>query len=126
LHLNCNNKDIGQNHRPEINRQRINMTDILELENHLKDNLEFPFLAEVCEYQESDILNEGDKVKVFGIQGNEDLYGLIVKVKLGRKTYHFPLYDLSAVDKKSDNHKLIEEYKKAFEKLFNSIFEKGK
>ena len=34
------------------------MTDILELENHLKDNLEFPFLAEVCEYQENDILNE--------------------------------------------------------------------
>lgn len=97
------------------------MTDILELENHLKDNLEFPFLAEVCEYQENDILNEGDKVKVFGIQGNEDLYGLIVKVKLGRKKYHFPLYDLSAVDKKSDNHKLIKEYKAAFEKLFNRI-----
>lgn len=97
------------------------MTDIFEWEKYLKGNLEFPFLAEMCEYQENDILNEGDKVKVFGIQGSEDLYGLIVKVKLGRTTYHFPLYDLSAVDKKSDNHKLIEEYKTAFEKLFNRI-----
>jgi len=102
------------------------MTDILELEKHLKDNLEFPFLAEVCEYQENGILNEGDKVKVFSIQGSEDLYGIIVKAKSGRKTYHFPLYDLSVVDKKSDNYKQIEEYKTVFEKLFNSILEKGK
>lgn len=97
------------------------MTDILELEKHLKDNLEFPFLAEVCEHQEYDILIMGDKIKVFGILGSEDLYGIIVKVKLGRKTYHFPLYDLSVVDKKSDNYELIEEYKTAFEKLFNTI-----
>ena len=97
------------------------MTDIFEWEKYLKGNLEFPFLAEVCEYQENDILNEVDKVKVFGIQGSEDLYGIIVKVKLGPKTYHFPLCDLAAVDKKSDNYKLIEEYKTAFEKLFNRI-----
>lgn len=103
------------------------MTDIFEWEKYLKDNLEFPFLAEVCEYQEDgDILILGDKVKVFGILGSEDLYGIIVIVKLGRKTYHFPLYDLSVVDKKSDNLKLIEEYKAAFEKLFNGILEKGK
>jgi hypothetical protein len=93
------------------------MTDILVLEKHLKDNLGFPFLAEVCEFQVNGILNEGDKVKVLGILGSEDLYGIIVKVKLGRKTYHFPLYDLSVVDKKSDNYKLIEEYKTAFEKF---------
>jgi hypothetical protein len=97
------------------------MTDILKLEKHLKDDLKFPFLAEVCECQENDILNEGDKVKVFDILGNEDLYGIIVKVKSGRKTYPFPLYDLYVVDKKSDNYELIEEYKTAFEKLYNTI-----
>jgi hypothetical protein len=30
------------------------MTDIFEWEKYLKDNLEFPFLAEVCAYQEND------------------------------------------------------------------------
>jgi hypothetical protein len=93
------------------------LTDPLVLEKHLKDNLEFPFLAEVCEYPENAILNEDNKVKVFGLLGSEDLYGIIVKVRLGRKTYNFPLYDLSVVDKKSDNYKLIEEYKTAFEKF---------
>jgi hypothetical protein len=93
------------------------LTDPLVLEKHLKDNLEFPFLAEVCEYLENAILNEDNKVKVFGLLGSEDLYGIIVKVRLGRKTYNFPLYDLSVVDKKSDNYKLIEEYKTAFEKF---------
>ena len=97
------------------------MTDILELERYLKNNLKFPFLAEVFEYQENDILNLGDKVKVFGILGSDDLYGMIVKVKLDRKTYHFPLCDLSEVDKKSNNYKLIEKYKTAFEKFYDNI-----
>ena len=70
------------------------------MEDYLRNNLNFPFLAEVSDFQEKGILNIGDGVKVHNISGSDDVYGVMAKVKFGRKTFHFPLHDLSVIDKK--------------------------
>ena len=91
--------------------------DIYEWETYLRNNLEFPFWAQISGFQEKGILNLDDKVKVHDISGSEDIYGVIAKVKLGRKTYHFPLYELAVIEKKSKNYKLIEKYKTTYGNL---------
>ena len=60
--------------------------------------LVFPFEAEVIEYQESDYINQGDKVKVHNLLDEDDLYGVIVSIRKGRKKYDFPLVDLEPIN----------------------------
>lgn len=116
-----NAPSIGYNQWPRYKENcsdtNIYFADILEWETYLKNNLEFPFWAEVANFQEKGILNLGDKVKVLDISGSDDGYGVIVKVKLSRKAYHFPLYDLAVVEKESKNCELIEKYKTTFGKI---------
>ena len=114
-----NNPQIGYNQWPKscANSDDTNPAvpeNEIDWEMYLKNNLEFPFWAEVSDFQEKGILNLGDKVKVHEISGSEDVYGVIAKVKLSRKTYHFPLYDLAPIDKNSKNHQLIEIYKTTY------------
>ena len=56
------------------------------------------------------IMGIGNKVKVHRISTEDDLFGIIVKVRFGRKKYHFPLNELKALDKESSNYKLLEDY----------------
>lgn len=77
---------------------------------HLSATLTFPFQAEVTEFQERGPLRGGDMLVVHGIESSEDLYGLIVKVTKGRKTYYFPLCDLAVADEKSPNHDPVQLY----------------
>ncbi len=79
-------------------------------EKHLRKVLQFPFDAEVYEYQERGPLQSGDKVSVKGITTIEDLYGVIVEVRFGRKKYHFPLCDLKPVDKKQPNYQAVDDF----------------
>jgi hypothetical protein len=114
-----NNPQIGYNQWPKscANSGDTNpaaQENEIDWEMYLKNNLEFPFWAEVSDFQEKGILNLGDKVKVHEISGSEDVYGVITKVKLSWKTYHFPLYDLAPIDKNSKNHQLIEIYKTTY------------
>jgi len=91
-----------------------NPDDIMRMldawDEHLTDNLSFPFEAVVSEFQERGPLRAGDRVKVTGFSGLDDLYGLIVHLRIGHRQYDFPLCDLEVVDENSPNHKLVLDY----------------
>lgn len=78
--------------------------------NYLEGRLKFPFEAEVSEYQDRGPLQSGNKVTVLGIEDYEDLYGILVKIKKGARTYIFPLCDLEAKDKNTPNYTLVDDY----------------
>jgi hypothetical protein len=79
-------------------------------EEYLNTELNFPFEAVICQYQERGVLKEGDRLMVKGIAGSDDLYGILVKASIQRKRYVFPLFDLEVVDKKSVNYLPIDDY----------------
>ena len=77
---------------------------------YLEKNLQFPFETFVHENWGRGPLNEGDRLKVFGIELADDSYGIIVACRKGRKRYDFPLVDLKITEKKSINSDIIEAY----------------
>jgi hypothetical protein len=77
-------------------------------EERLKENLEFPFEAETVDNPGP--LQVGKTVKVTGLDGSEDLYGIIAVIKDGRKKYWLPLCELVPVDKGSENYQMIDDY----------------
>ena len=86
-------------------------------EKFLSEYLSFPFTAIVTEFQGDNIfwgeqgpIKQNDKVLVTKVVGEDDLYGVIVALKVGKKLHHFPLCDLKASDKKSPNYKLTLNY----------------
>lgn len=79
-------------------------------EEHLSESLVFPFEAEVAEYQEVGPLQAGDRVKVTGIGLVDDLYGIIVDLRRGRRKYAFPLCDLEVIDENSPNYQIVRDY----------------
>lgn len=79
-------------------------------EDHFEKVLKFPFEAEVSEWQERGPLRSGDKVKVGGLEGSEDLYGVLVSLRHGRNKYVFPLCDLEVIDKSSSNYQPVKDY----------------
>jgi len=79
-------------------------------EHHLNEHLNFPFEAEVAEFQERGPLQAGDRVKVTGINLVDDLYGVIVDLSVGRRKYAFPLCDLEVTDARSPNDQLVQDY----------------
>jgi hypothetical protein len=84
------------------------------LEKYLELTCVFPFEAIISEHQGRGPLKEGDRISVKGISGDDDLYGIIVETRQGRKKYHVPLLDLEVSDKKSVNHQPVEVYKTWF------------
>jgi hypothetical protein len=82
---------------------------------YLNEKISFPFEAEICEYQEGgSILCQGDKLKVHKIEGEDDLYGVIVSVRKGRKKYSFPLVDLEPLNLDEKGKEALEDYKTWF------------
>lgn len=80
-------------------------------EEHLDANLRFPFEVEVAEFQERSPLRTGAKVVVTGLADvTDEMYGIIVEVKEGRRKLVFPLCDLEVTDKKSPNYQLVKDY----------------
>ena len=79
--------------------------------DYLEEHLAFPFEAEIDEYQSRGPLQAGDRVKVTGIGLVDDLYGLIVDLRLGRRKYAFPLCDLEVIDKRSPQYQLVHDYR---------------
>jgi hypothetical protein len=80
-------------------------------EEYLTAHLEFPFRAEVDEVQERGPLQAGDRVRVRSIIDTNVFYGVIVKVRHGRRQHAFPLCDLEALDETSENHRIIRNYR---------------
>ncbi len=77
---------------------------------HLKKVLVFPFDVEIVEGAGRGPLKVGDKIRVHRINMVDDLYGVIVDVRLGRLKYAHPLCDLEALDKKSPNYQNVRDY----------------
>ena len=84
---------------------------MLAWEEHLRHNLEFPFEAEIYEFQEYGPLQAGDRLTALGIEDVDDLYGVIVSCRRGRRRYDCPLADLAAVDESSPNAQLVQNYR---------------
>jgi|GEM_PF-995769 len=86
--------------------------DDMEIEEawqkYLEDQLQFPFEAEVVD--DPGPLEVGDIIKVTAIEGSDDLHGIIVKARMGRKQYSFPLCLLELVDKDSKNYQPVDDY----------------
>ncbi len=83
-------------------------------ERYLIESLSFPFEAEISYYQTKGVLQQGDKIRIHSIWGYDDLYGVIVKLRYGRKVYHFPLCDIKVLDEKSTNSQIILDYRNWF------------
>ena len=79
-------------------------------ERHLKEVLKLPFEAVVSEFQEKGPLQQGDKVKVHGFEAWDDLYGIIVSIRAGRRKYAVPLCDLEVIDRTSSNYQPVKDY----------------
>jgi hypothetical protein len=78
---------------------------------YLSEELSFPFEAKVCEYQEGEYISQGDKLRVHNIEDEDDLYGIIVSVRKGRKKYSISLVDLEPIDLNLQGKIAVEEYK---------------
>ena len=79
-------------------------------ETYLNKKLKFPFDAEISEYQNKGPLKQGDKIRIHGILEIDESYGLIVRLRLGKKGYHFPLCDIEVIDKTSSDNQFVDAY----------------
>ena len=88
-------------------------------EDWLEDNLQFPFMAKrkedmsVRPFSETDVnkpFQVGHTMKVVAIEDEDESYGLIMKVREGRKTGYVPLSDLEVTPKKDPNFWYVREY----------------
>lgn len=81
---------------------------------YLEEHLTFPFNAEVHEWQERGPLQSGDRVSVKTISTVDELYGVIVALRLSRRKYDCPLCELTVIDKQSANAQLVHDYRTWF------------
>lgn len=77
---------------------------------HLEEVLVFPFDAVIADGDNRGPLKVGDQIRVHGIELVDDLYGIIVNVRLGRRKYAHPLCNLEVLDKKSPNYQNVMDY----------------
>lgn len=88
-------------------------------ESWLRDNLKFPFLVERMEDDDdayfTDIAKSapfrlGHVMKAIDIEMEDDHYGIILKVREGRKVGHVPLCDVEVTSKENENYWPVREY----------------
>ena len=79
-------------------------------EQYLSNQLSFPFNAEISEYQDRGPLQKGDKIRIHDLIGSDDHYGILVKLRLGKNVYHYPLCIIRVKDKKSSNYRMVNDY----------------
>jgi hypothetical protein len=78
---------------------------------YMEEHLDFPFKAEVDEYQSRGPMRSGDRVRVLDLVMADDMYGLIVGLRHKRQHYDFPLGDLAVLDTRSENHRIVQAYR---------------
>ena len=85
----------------------------------LNEKLNFPFFVKRMEDEDdayfTDIADQqpfrlGHEMKVIGIEQEDDLYGIILKVKEGRRVGYVPLCDVEVIDKDDPNFWPVREY----------------
>lgn len=79
----------------------------------LQRKLKFPINAEVYAMENYKTLKNGDRVKIIGLAYEDDLYGIICDIRLGRKKYSIPLVELR-IDRKYPAYNFIWKYQLAF------------
>ena len=88
-------------------------------EDWLEDNVKFPFMVtrkedmSVNPFSETDTnkpFKVGNTMKVVAIEDEDESYGLIMKVREGRKTGYVPLSDLEVTPKDDPNFWYVREY----------------
>lgn len=77
--------------------------------NFLENELKFPFEASIQESENFE-LQWKDVVNVKKIEGFEDMYGILLEIRKGRRKYIFPLCDLEIIEKQSKNRFIIEAF----------------
>jgi len=77
---------------------------------YLNVHLKLPFDAVVSESQDHGPMHSGDRVTVMGFEGVFDSYGILVNIKARGSEYVFPLCDLKAVNQKSTQFILTDDY----------------
>jgi len=80
----------------------------------LEENLIFPFEAVFMAFSYTETLKSGDKLKVHQVDNCIMPYGILMKVKLGRKSFVVPLEELTVTDVNSKNFLYVEAYKEWF------------
>ena len=81
-------------------------------EKYLKDKINLSFKGKVIEYQHpSSRIQQGDEVTVVKFESIEDLYGIIVEVRFGRKKIYFPLCDLEAIELNEEGKQPLDDYR---------------
>ena len=100
----------GELMRKVFTEYGVDAGELYAWDEYLSENLTVPFVAEVSEFQERGSLRTGDKVKVIELFDIDEHYGIIVKLRVGRKVNHFPLCDLEAVDKASPQYLPVHAY----------------
>jgi len=81
--------------------------------DYLEEQITFPFMGT---YDDEDgKYKDRNKVKVLKIDGFDEHYGLLMKCRIGRKSYIFPLCELRANEGESEQaKKAIELYREYF------------
>jgi hypothetical protein len=79
-------------------------------EEYLEKTLTFPFEAVVHKSEERGPLKTGDRVKVVEITDADEMYGIIVHLRVGHKSYYLPLCELKAADDSSPNSEPVDDY----------------
>lgn len=79
-------------------------------EQYLNKKLSFPFDAEITDDQDNVPLEQGDKTRIHSIIATDDHYGVIMKLKQGKKGFHFPLCSIQVADNNSNNFQIVEDY----------------
>lgn len=95
---------------------------IRDWEEYLSTKLLFPFLAERIDdtdkvvwkgLKDGKLFGLGHTMKVLCVESEDDLYGIIVKVREGRQTGFVPILDLKIQDD-CMNKKYLDEYAEWF------------
>ncbi|MCT4606456.1 MAG: calcium-binding protein [Marinisporobacter sp.] len=79
-------------------------------EKIFKEKLTFPFEAMVEDSDDGRPIQTGDRLKVHGIGMIDDLHGIIVDVRKGRKKYAFELCLIEVFGDNEEMKQLVDDY----------------
>lgn len=77
---------------------------------HFQKVLQFPLDAVVYEWEEEWPLETDEKVKVLGLAGCDETYGVMVSIDHKRGKFVFPLADLEVIGKSSPYYQYVKDY----------------
>jgi hypothetical protein len=90
--------------------KQTKMSNLQDWRDLLDDALLFPFEVRSEETLYNGSVSIGKVVKVLEIVDADEHYGLLVNVRLGRRSYTLPLCDLEAIDHASPNYQPLKDY----------------